>query len=151
MKHFAYESENFIGNRLRELRLAFGFTQKDIAESLNVSRSTYSYYELGATRPDPATLGRLSAYYDVPVDVFYTEEFSLDMPPLSDSDGRRRRTSRTGSMDPQKVGDLRPAERSLILLLRSNGVLDAEQVLDYIQKRLGREEGPDEGGEKKDR
>lgn len=136
MKRFPYESNNFIGDRLRELRMAFGFTQEDVARSLSVSRSTYSYYELGTTRPDPATLGRLSAYYDVPVEVFYTEELSLDIP-LRDSSGRRRRTSRSGAPDLKKVGDLLPAERSLILLLRSSESLDAQKLLEYLQDRLG--------------
>lgn len=142
MKNFPYESENFIGNRLRELRLSFGFTQEDIAKSLNVSRSTYSYYELGTTRPDPATLGRLSAYYDVPIDVFYTEELLLNVP-LRDSDGRRRRTSRSGGFNPQKVGDLRPSERSLILFLRSHDTVSAEQLVLYLESRLEQKNPPD--------
>ncbi len=138
MKHFPFESEDFLGNRLRELRLAFDFTQEDIAKSLNVSRSTYSYYELGTTRPDPATLGRLSAFYDVPVDVFYTENFSLDVS-LRDSNGRWKRTSRSSTLDPQKVGDLRPSERSLILFLRSHDMVTAKELVTYLENKWEQE------------
>lgn len=135
MKPLPYESENFLGNQLRKLRISLGATQATVAKMLNVSRSTYSYYELGTTRPDPATLARLSQWYDVPIDFFFDEDLQLNTQ-LQDAEGRRRRTSRKGTIDPKQIGDLRPVERSLILLLRSNGVLDAQDVLDYLRDRL---------------
>lgn len=138
MKQLPIENQNFLGNRMRELRLRFGFKQADIAKALNVSRSTYSYYEESKTRPDPAVLGKLSSYYDIPVDQFYKEKIDVDIP-LSDSNGRRRRTSRSSAFDIQKVGDLRPAERSLILFLRSNGVISAKDALESLEYQLEKE------------
>ncbi len=145
MEHFLFEEKNFLGNRLRELRLAFGFKQEDIAKTLNVSRSTYSYYETGTTRPDPAVLGKLSHYYNIPVTAFYEDAPVLNVP-LSDSAGRRHRTSRSSALDPQKIGELLPVERSLILLLRSNGMVTAKDVLESLERRLEKER---EGLEKK--
>jgi len=138
MEQLPIENENFLGNRLRKLRLAFGFKQADVAKALNVCRSTYSYYEEGKTRPDPAVLDKLSRFYDVPIDFFFQAEVDLDVP-LNDSDGRRRRTSRSSAFDIQKVGDLQPAERSLILFLRSNGVISAKDALESLEYQLEKE------------
>lgn len=135
MKQLPIEKGNFLGDRLRELRLIFGFKQADIANSLNVSRSTYSYYEEGKTRPDPAVLAKLSNYYDVPIDYFYQEVINVNVS-LHDSAGKRRRTSRIPALEMEKVGELRPLERSLILLLRSNGIISTQDVLDSLEYRL---------------
>lgn len=140
MEQFPFEKKDFLGNRLRELRLAFGFKQSDVAKTLNISRSTYSYYERGTTRPDPAMLGKLSRYYDIPVETFY-EEFPPVEVALRDSAGRRYRTSRSSALDPQKVGDLMPVERSLILFLRSNGAVDAKQLLDQLESQISQRRG----------
>ena len=137
MELYAFEDEHFLGNRLRELRLAFEFKQDDIAKALNVSRSTYSYYEIGTTRPDPAVLGKLSVYYNVPISFFYEKEIAIKEA-LYDSAGRRRRISRTAAINPQKVGDLLPMERSLVLFLRANGI-SAKAALESLEAHVDRE------------
>ena len=137
MEFYEFEDEHFLGKRMRELRLSFGFKQEDIARALNVSRSTYSYYEIGKTRPDPAVLGRLSVYYNVPISYFYEKEIVIKET-LYDSAGRRRRTSRTAAVNPQKVGDLLPMERSLVLFLRANGI-SAKAALESLEAHLDRE------------
>lgn len=142
MQRFAFEEKNFLGNRLRELRLAFGFKQEDIAKTLNVSRSTYSYYETGTTRPDPSVLGKLSHYYHIPVSAFYEDSLPVEVN-LQDSFGHRHRTSRSSLADPQRVAELQPIERSLILFLRSNGYVTAGEVLEdleYQTAKMRREE-----------
>ena len=133
MEQFPFEKKNFLGDRLRELRMKFGFKQEDIAKVLNVSRATYTYYETNTTRPDPAVLGKLAAYYDVPVEVFYSDLLTV---PGSLSDSKRRRANRTAGVNLQYVGELRPEERSLILLLRSNGVFTVEQVIESLEHQL---------------
>lgn len=136
MNNNSYEFDNFLGDRMREIRLALELTQEDLAKALSVSRSTYSYYELGVTMPDPRALGRMSEYLDIPIDSFYAEEMP-PLAPLRDSKGRPHRPNRTASLDPEKFGDLRPAERTLILFLRANGKVDAKATLDYLEKNVG--------------
>lgn len=135
MAQFPFEDKNFLGNRMRELRLAFGFKQDDVARALSVSRSTYSYYETGTTRPDPAVLGKLSYYYNVPVSAFYEEAPSIEMM-LHDPEGTRRRTTRSSGLDLNKVADLKPMERSLILFLRAHTEFTAYDVLESLQESL---------------
>ena len=130
MKQILYDDPNFLGNRLRALRLTFGFTQSSVAEVLGINRSTYSYYESGTTRPDPVVLGKLASYYQIPVDVFFEEQLPLN---IKLNDSQRRRTSRTSLFDPQRIGELLPSERALMLFVRANGKLSCEEILDHLK------------------
>lgn len=60
-----------LSTALRTLRLNAGLKQETVAKFLQISRSSYSYYELGVTTPDVSALYLLSQFYDVPVDVFF--------------------------------------------------------------------------------
>ena len=133
MERFPFEEKNFLGDRLRALRMKCQLRQEDVARALNVSRATYTYYETSTTRPDPAVLGKLAVFYDVPIDVFYSEQLTI---PTSLSDSKRRRANRTAGLDVERIGELRPEERSLIFLLRSNGVFTTEQVIESLEHQL---------------
>ena len=54
--------------RLKEVRMKAGVTQHEIAEALNINRTTYNKYENGATKPSPETLSRIADYCRVSVD-----------------------------------------------------------------------------------
>ena len=49
------------GERLRTHRLAAGWTQTRLAAAVGVTRTAIAHYEVGRTRPTPATLARLVA------------------------------------------------------------------------------------------
>ena len=57
-----------LGLKLLELRQAHGLTQKQLCESLNLGRSTYSYFETGSRVPDLETLLLIARYYHVSLD-----------------------------------------------------------------------------------
>lgn len=57
-----------LGDRLREIRSAKNLTQKNMAEQLNISRSTYAHYELGSREPDVETLKKISAILNISLD-----------------------------------------------------------------------------------
>lgn len=57
-----------LGTRLREIRAARQLTQRDMAEKLNISRSTYAHYELGSREPDIETLKNISAILNISLD-----------------------------------------------------------------------------------
>ena len=48
-----------IVNRIKELRVAAGMKQPDLAKVLNCSATAVSYYETGARDIDSATIGKL--------------------------------------------------------------------------------------------
>ena len=57
-----------LGERLRALREKEGLTQKQVANYLQLSRSTYTYYELGKRQPSLQTLSRLAEFFHVSTD-----------------------------------------------------------------------------------
>lgn len=119
---------------LRAYRQRVGLSQREVADILNLNRSTYSYYELGKTLPDPVTLHRIAKIFGVPVQALFEEEPSALT--LSDSGPVRQRARKKPSVDPQRVGELTSGERSVIAFLRDKG-LSAECVLQALRKRFG--------------
>ena len=55
-------------NRLKELRLSAGFSQKELSEKMFVNQTAVSQWERGVTSPSPATLLRLCDLYGVTTD-----------------------------------------------------------------------------------
>ncbi len=56
------------GNKLKELRLKEGLTQKQLAERIHVTKSVISYYELQERYPSPETLVKLAKVFHVTTD-----------------------------------------------------------------------------------
>ncbi|MCI8360280.1 MAG: helix-turn-helix domain-containing protein [Clostridiales bacterium] len=53
---------------LKLLREQHELTQKQVADALNIERSTYTYYERGRTLPTFATIYKLSKIFKVSID-----------------------------------------------------------------------------------
>lgn len=58
-----------LGNNIRAIRKAYGVRLEDVAEAINVSRSTIGAYETGEREPPKETLAALAKYYMIPVDL----------------------------------------------------------------------------------
>lgn len=54
--------------RLQEMRLQRGLTQKEVAEHLSMSERSYQHYEGGTRRPNYEGLAALAVYLDVTTD-----------------------------------------------------------------------------------
>ena len=54
--------------RIRDMRVDRGLTQRQIAELLNVSQNTYSQYEIVVTRYPLDDVIKLAEYYNVSID-----------------------------------------------------------------------------------
>lgn len=54
--------------RIRNLRIDHNYTQKQIAEYLNVKQNTYSQYEIGVLNYPIEVLMKLADFYGVSVD-----------------------------------------------------------------------------------
>ncbi len=59
---------NLLAANLKMLRLQHGLTQKQVADALNIERSTYTYYERGRTLPTFSTIQKLARIFDVSID-----------------------------------------------------------------------------------
>lgn len=66
-----------IGSKLKELRVAHGYTQEELAAILNVSRSTISSWEINRTYPDLSILVSLSELYEITLDQLINEDDKL--------------------------------------------------------------------------
>lgn len=58
----------FLGKRLRELRIASGLTQKQLADSLGINSVTYLHYEKEQREPPLALLADIAKFFEVSVD-----------------------------------------------------------------------------------
>lgn len=78
-----------IGNRLAELRKKFGYTQKQLADALNLSQQVVSNIERNATAPDVEFLHGAADLYKISLDeligrkTIITEENSYEQQILS--------------------------------------------------------------------
>lgn len=57
-----------LSEKLAELRIEKGLTQYELANLLNIPRSTYAQYELGRRQPDYETLEKIAVFYDCSFD-----------------------------------------------------------------------------------
>lgn len=63
----------FSGNRLKERRVALGYSQSAMADKININRSSYFNWEIGKTRPNQKNLSALARILDVPTTYFESE------------------------------------------------------------------------------
>ena len=76
------------GQKLKELRLQAGMTQKELGMQIQVSKSVVSYYELQERYPSPEILLRLSNVFHVSTDYLLGKETKhfLDISELDSED-----------------------------------------------------------------
>ena len=76
------------GNRLKQLRLAAGLTQQQLADKLRITKSVVSYYELQERNPSPEVLIQLSLIFKTSTDCLLglDNRKMLDVSGLTDED-----------------------------------------------------------------
>ncbi len=76
------------GSTLKKLRLQEGLTQQQLADSLGVTKSVISYYELQERYPSPEMLTKLASIFHVTTDFLLGLEknVTLDLSGLDEED-----------------------------------------------------------------
>ncbi|BCI59936.1 helix-turn-helix domain-containing protein [Solibaculum mannosilyticum] len=92
-----------LSDRLRYLREKNGYTQRQVAEYLNIERSTYTYYEIGKTKPDLEALKKLSAFFHVSIDYLLENKTVLRGEYAPYDLDRSREDGMTGLPDEEKL------------------------------------------------
>lgn len=59
---------SILSDRLRALRIQNNYSQQELADKLNVNRSTVTLYETGVNEPPIEKLNKLSILYNVSID-----------------------------------------------------------------------------------
>ena len=129
-----------LDKKLKYFRENCELSQQQVANALNVDRSTYTYYETGKTTPSASTLLKLSKIFNVPCAVFLesiNQELNLNSR-VADADGaylaQYEEENAVVTADDRIYG-LNKEEKELIASYR---VLDAEQkdAFDAFVKKL---------------
>lgn len=104
---------------LKELRKEKKCTQLDVANYLNVARTTYSAYEQGANEPDSNTLIKLSKYFNKSIDYLLENEIA----------------------DKVDLTSLTVAQKELVEIIQNLNSKNCERLLAYAEGLLvGQEE-----------
>ena len=114
-----------INERLRELRVKFGYTQSQIAKLLNIDRSTYAYYETGKTHPDVVSLKVLTKIYSISFDELLDDETE----PKCVADHRFVRDYVRGNKNSSHIYDLSSAEKDLVGAYRTCSEEERRRIL----------------------
>ena len=116
-----------LSQTLKKLRENCGYTQQQVADALNLERSTYTYYETGKTTPDINTIIKLAKIFNVSyIDIFEQEERDKARP-FNDYD----LYSKDDLRNVVHIYELTKMEKVLISLYR---LLSCEQQEEIINK-----------------
>ncbi len=100
---------------LRNVRIACGLSQREVADMLHINRSTYTYYETGKTSPDLETVRRLAILFSIPPEAFLYPEKYADI----DVEQIRVRDRKIPRPSPERLGELTQEEKMLVQAHRS--------------------------------
>lgn len=108
--------------RLKKFREASGLTQQQVADVLNLDRSTYAYYETGKTTPDIKSVSKLIKIFNIS----YYDLIDEDDPRLVVNDSANDEEDDSEKMH---IYELSKAEKQLVINFR---VLSASQKEDLL-------------------
>lgn len=130
-----------LGLKLKYYRESCELSQQQIANALNVDRSTYTYYETGKTTPSASTLLKLSKIFNVPCSIFLESiNQELDLNSLvADSvyNKKSRDTTRSYESD-EKIYDLSKEEKDILIAYRVLNKSGQEKAQEYLKKLTGK-------------
>ncbi len=117
--------------KLKSLREGANLTQKQVADVLNVDRSTYTYYELGKSRPDMDALIQLASIFKVSVDELLDYHPKMEAPDPVPAMFHSGKPGYKRSYPQVALPDLDREEQNLILIYRS---LRGGQQKDFLKE-----------------
>jgi len=104
---------------LKDLRIAAGESQAQVAAILNVTQQAYANYESGKRKPDITTISKLAQHFGVMIEFFFADEEKTTASPQTD-----------GVMS--KLTALNPKMRELFVRILAAAKEDPERVERYL-------------------
>lgn len=126
-----------LNQRLRSLREKCGFTQEQVAKTLNIDRSSYTYYETGKTEPSIASLIKLSNLFKVSIEDLLGSE-GVPQPLLKDSKLARRASGKSAE-NTSHIFDLDKQEKQILCYYRSMDKEKKRYVMTLLEEMVKKE------------
>ena len=121
--------DNILGKKLRNLRLESKMTQDDIAEILDMSRTSFSKYENGASSPPLPMLRKLAAIYNVSLNYLIYDDSTI----ISVKDeGNVEAPEQSEAVN--SFTQLTRDEKKLIMKFRLLNSQKQEEIKDFVDK-----------------
>ena len=118
---FMSKKSSSTGENLRRCREACALSQQQVADALNINRTTYTKYETGDSDPALITLVKLAAIYNVS---------PLELLPVIDEAEHQELTDRAGADSP--IYQLAKDERGLVAMYRALSKEQKREAYDQI-------------------
>lgn len=114
-------------NQLKDIRRANKLKQYQVADALNISRSTYCSYETGRRSVDTNILLKLSHFYKISIDCFFEGSYDENV-----SEDEKYESG----LDVKYLSQLSTEEISLIAKLRAMDDKDKEEVITIANSKV---------------
>ncbi len=116
---------------LRQCRENAGLTQKQVADSLNMERSTYAYYETGTTHPSGSMIIKLARIFNIPYSVFMDAVGDTDFD-NSEEDMSKTTLHDDSWLEREKMYTLPKTEQTFLVYFRSLTSAQKQEIKDRI-------------------
>lgn len=114
-----------IAEKLRHYRESCALSQKQVADALNIERSTYTKYESGVSEPSAKTLVKIAKIFNIdPVELL----------PMESAEDERVNRLRDATRADSPIFQLSKDERGLIARYRALSKEEKRQVLEMMGK-----------------
>ena len=130
-----------LGLKLKYYRESCELSQQQIANALNVDRSTYTYYETGKTTPSASTLLKLSKIFNVPCSIFLesiNQELDLNSLVADSVDNKKSRDTTRSYESDEKIYDLSKEEKDILIAYRVLNKSGQEKAQEYLKNLAGK-------------
>lgn len=122
-----------LAKTLKKLRENCGYTQQQVADALNIDRSTYTYYETAKTTPDINTIIKLCKIFNVS----YSDILEDEGQPQQVKDyGDDELVSKYSRKNTSFIYELSKNEKQLIIYYRLLPSVLQEKLLENITSQL---------------
>ncbi len=128
---------------LKRYRLNCGYSQQMVANTLNIDRSTYTYYETGKSMPSLSTILILRNLFNIPYEELlkcFDSGAALAAERLKDPTADKRQKDELSEkhkrimLDKTAIYELPKEEQQLVLYYRRLNPDDREKLLEKLHK-----------------
>lgn len=130
-----------LGLKLKYYRESCELSQQQIANALNVDRSTYTYYETGKTTPSASTLLKLAKILNVPCSIFLesiNQELDLNSLVADSVYNKKSRDTTKSYESDEKIYDLSKEEKDILIAYRVLNKSGQEKAQEYLKNLAGK-------------